>query len=241
MGKQDGPSAGIAMVTALLSLAFNRPVHPDLAMTGELTITGKVREGSGGMGGGGEERRGEERGGKRKWERRKRMERANLGNQVGAKGREKKNTPTPNYPPTEYFTTRTRSGLPSTQSDQMGQVLPIGGVKEKTIAAKRSKVKYILLPRENQKNFEELPDYIRDGLTVFYAAYYEDVFDVAFGSAIELKLKEAPSKTSRGRPKTITKVTTIRVRKSKKKEIEGGGDENDGGVTQSSSEQKDVS
>jgi len=97
---KDGPSAGCAMVTSLLSLATKTPTRPDLAMTGEITLTGKV--------------------------------------------------------------------------------LPIGGVKEKTIAAKRSGVKHIILPKDNEKDFSELPEYIRKGLTVYYAKTYEDVFAVAF-------------------------------------------------------------
>lgn len=100
---KDGPSAGITMVTSLLSLALNRPVRSDIAMTGELTVTGKV--------------------------------------------------------------------------------LPIGGVKEKTIAAKRSRIHHIILPIDNKKDFEELPDFIKEGMTVHYATYYRDVFDFALGSS----------------------------------------------------------
>jgi len=97
---KDGPSAGCAMVTSLLSLALNKPVKNDIAMTGELTLTGKV--------------------------------------------------------------------------------LPIGGVKEKTIAARRSGVFHIILPLENKKDFEELPEYIKKGLQVSYADYYKDIFNIAF-------------------------------------------------------------
>merc|ERR1712159_424345 len=92
---KDGPSAGIAMTTSLLSYALNKPVRNNLAMTGEITLTGKV--------------------------------------------------------------------------------LPVGGIKEKTIAAKRSGIDTIIIPKENQKDFEELDDNIKDGMTVHYAEYYRDV------------------------------------------------------------------
>ncbi|MCB9298757.1 MAG: endopeptidase La, partial [Lewinellaceae bacterium] len=61
-----------------------------------------------------------------------------------------------------------------------GKVLPIGGVKEKTIAARRVKIFNLILPADNQKDFEELPDYLREGITVHYADYFEDVLKVAF-------------------------------------------------------------
>lgn len=96
---KDGPSAGITMALALYSLAMNKPVRENLAMTGELTLTGKV--------------------------------------------------------------------------------LPIGGVKEKIIAARRVGVKEIVLPYDNKKDFEELPSYIRDGVTAHYAYKFEDVLNVA--------------------------------------------------------------
>jgi ATP-dependent Lon protease len=96
---KDGPSAGITMALALYSLAMNKPIREDLAMTGELTLTGKV--------------------------------------------------------------------------------LPIGGVKEKTIAARRVGVKEIILPLENKKDFEELPSYVREGLMVHFAYKFEDVLRIA--------------------------------------------------------------
>ncbi|OQR93321.1 lon protease [Achlya hypogyna] len=97
---KDGPSAGCTMVTALLSLAMNQPVKTNLAMTGELSLTGKV--------------------------------------------------------------------------------LPVGGIKEKTIAARRADVTTIVLPAGNRKDYEELPDYLKEGLDVHFAKVYDDVFKVAF-------------------------------------------------------------
>lgn len=99
--KKDGPSAGITMTTALLSLAMDRPIRGDLAMTGEISLTGKV--------------------------------------------------------------------------------LPVGGIKEKTIAARRAGVNCLILPAENQKDFDELPEYIQEDLEVHFCDEYDDVFDIAFG------------------------------------------------------------
>ncbi len=99
---KDGPSAGITMSLALYSLATRKPVKDNLAMTGEITLTGKV--------------------------------------------------------------------------------LPIGGVKEKTIGARRVGIKELIFPIDNKKDFEELPDYIKEGLTVHFADYFEDVLKVALES-----------------------------------------------------------
>jgi Lon-like ATP-dependent protease len=97
---KDGPSAGCTMVTALLSLALDKPLPSNLAMTGELSLTGKV--------------------------------------------------------------------------------LPVGGIKEKTIAAKRANVTTIILPHENRKDFDDLPDYIREGLEVHFVENYHQVYDIVF-------------------------------------------------------------
>jgi ATP-dependent Lon protease len=97
---KDGPSAGVTMATALLSMARNqKPLRP-LAMTGELTLT--------------------------------------------------------------------------------GEVLAVGGIREKVIAAKRAGIKELILPEPNRRDFDELPDHIRTGLTVHFAAHYADVFAVVF-------------------------------------------------------------
>ncbi|KAF9949412.1 ATP-dependent Lon protease pim1 [Mortierella alpina] len=101
---KDGPSAGITMTTSLLSLALNKPLDPTIAMTGELTLTGKV--------------------------------------------------------------------------------LKIGGLKEKTIAAKRSGVKILIFPQANLSDWEELPENVKEGVTGVPAAWYEDVYKVVFGDTI---------------------------------------------------------
>mgnify|MGYP001809974937 CR=1 FL=1 len=97
---KDGPSAGITMALALYSLAKGKPIKKGLAMTGELTLTGKV--------------------------------------------------------------------------------LPIGGVREKTIAARRVKVFELIFPADNRKDFEELPDYLKEGITAHFVEYFEDVLKVAY-------------------------------------------------------------
>ena len=99
---KDGPSAGVTMATALLSIARREAPQPNLAMTGELTLT--------------------------------------------------------------------------------GQVLPVGGIREKVIAARRQKISTLVLPDANRGDYEELPDYLKDGLTVHFARHYNDVFQVCFGS-----------------------------------------------------------
>ncbi len=98
---KDGPSAGITMTTALLSMITGQPVREKLGMTGELTLTGRV--------------------------------------------------------------------------------LPIGGVKEKTIAARRAGLTALIFPDGNRADYEELPDYLREGLEVHFARTYDDVYKVAFG------------------------------------------------------------
>ncbi|CAA7017160.1 unnamed protein product [Microthlaspi erraticum] len=97
---KDGPSAGCTMITSLLSLATKKPVKKDLAMTGEVTLTGRI--------------------------------------------------------------------------------LPIGGVKEKTIAARRSQVKTIIFPEANRRDFDELAENVKEGLDVHFVDDYEKIFELAF-------------------------------------------------------------
>jgi len=62
-----------------------------------------------------------------------------------------------------------------------GKVLPIGGVKEKTMSAVREGVKTLIFPKGNQKDVERLPDYIKEGVTFHFAKNYEDVYKIVFG------------------------------------------------------------
>ncbi len=62
-----------------------------------------------------------------------------------------------------------------------GKVLPIGGVKEKVIAARRSKLNALIFPKDNQRDVDELAPYLKKGFQFHFVEYYEEVFRVAFG------------------------------------------------------------
>lgn len=116
---KDGPSAGITMATALLSLAMDKAIRNDTAMTGELSLQGKV--------------------------------------------------------------------------------LPIGGLKEKTIAAKRiGFIKHIIIPYENIRDLDEIPDNVKKGITFHPVKQVEEVFDFMFklDENKKNKLKEKALKNS---------------------------------------------
>ena len=102
---KDGPSAGITMATAIVSLATQRPVAGDLAMTGEITIT--------------------------------------------------------------------------------GQVLPIGGLREKLLAAQRAEIKRVIVPRENEPDLEDLPDETRKALKLVLVDNVGEVLETALASKSE--------------------------------------------------------
>lgn len=97
---KDGPSAGITMVTSLISLLLDTPVIDKLGMTGELTLTGRV--------------------------------------------------------------------------------LPIGGVKEKIVAARREGLTTLIFPKENVRDLDLVPSYIKNGLTIHFVEHYDEVFKIAF-------------------------------------------------------------
>ena len=77
-----------------------------------------------------------------------------------------------------------------------GNVLPIGGVKEKVTAAHRSGIRYIILPDHNKKDLEEIPAHIKKDLNFYFAKEIMDVIDVAIPSLNGRKQKPAPRKTS---------------------------------------------
>lgn len=96
---KDGPSAGIAMCTALVSVATSIPVRADVAMTGEITLR--------------------------------------------------------------------------------GEVLPIGGLKEKLLAARRGGIKTVIIPAENERNLQEVPDNIKESLNIHCVKWVDEVLDLA--------------------------------------------------------------
>jgi ATP-dependent Lon protease len=61
-----------------------------------------------------------------------------------------------------------------------GEVFPVGGIREKLIAARRAGIKEIILPADNRSDFEEVPEHVRKGLKVHFASRYDDVLPLLF-------------------------------------------------------------
>ena len=61
-----------------------------------------------------------------------------------------------------------------------GLVMPIGGVKEKMIASKRAKVQEVLLPKDNQEDFDMVPEHIKEGLTPYFVSTFDEVKRICF-------------------------------------------------------------
>ena len=74
-----------------------------------------------------------------------------------------------------------------------GQVLPIGGLREKVLAAQRYGLKRIVVPRDNEPDLEELPEETREELQFILVDSIDDVFAVAFSPAGSSRPKAAPS------------------------------------------------
>jgi len=67
----------------------------------------------------------------------------------------------------------------------VGNVLPVGGIKEKVIATRRAGARDIVLPKSNSKDLMEVPEHVRESLTFHFAEDYADVFRVVFGKRPE--------------------------------------------------------
>ncbi len=79
-----------------------------------------------------------------------------------------------------------------------GRVLPIGGLKEKLIAARRSQLDTLIFPKENLRDYDELPDYLKKGLEIHFVEHYDEVFKIAFPK-VKHETRVAPKKARRAR------------------------------------------
>lgn len=61
-----------------------------------------------------------------------------------------------------------------------GKILPVGGIKEKVIAAKRAGVDTVILPKENEKDFDDLADFIKKDVNVYFVSHYDEIFALVF-------------------------------------------------------------
>lgn len=71
-----------------------------------------------------------------------------------------------------------------------GHVLPVGGIREKIIAARRVGIKNIIIPFDNKHDFDEMPDYLKEGLTMHFAKHFEDVVKLTFMPRTKVSLSK---------------------------------------------------
>ena len=88
-----------------------------------------------------------------------------------------------------------------------GLVLPIGGLKEKTLAAKRAGIKQVIVPKRNEKDLPDIPEEVRNTLKFHFVENIDQVLEVALGASTrgaggKAKNGAAPGKTANGRGKT---------------------------------------
>src|SRR5258706_5769263 len=85
-----------------------------------------------------------------------------------------------------------------------GLVLPIGGLKEKTLAAKRAGIKQVIVPRRNEKDLPEIPEEVRNTLKFHFVDTVDQVLEVALGTSPPSsgKTKSTPGKAANGRNKS---------------------------------------
>ena len=66
-----------------------------------------------------------------------------------------------------------------------GQVLAVGGIREKVIAARRARITELILPFANRSDFESLPDYLTVGIQAHFVRSFREVFDIVFDASAE--------------------------------------------------------
>lgn len=125
---KDGPSAGVGMVTALMSVITNTQIRADVAMTGEVTLRGKV--------------------------------------------------------------------------------LPIGGLKEKLLAAHRGGIKTVLIPSENERDLREIPENIKDQLEIIPVKWVDEVIDVALTGDLEKNVASVLEKEAATQQNQLGQMST---------------------------------
>jgi ATP-dependent Lon protease len=69
----------------------------------------------------------------------------------------------------------------------IGKVLPVGGIKEKILAAKRAGITTLILPRQNEKDVADVPSYALTDMTIHYADHVEQIFDLILLPALQKK------------------------------------------------------
>jgi ATP-dependent Lon protease len=77
---------------------------------------------------------------------------------------------------------KVKSGIAMTgELSLTGKVLPVGGIKEKVLAAKRAGIKTVILPKQNEKDLKEVPERHRKGLKFFPVEHFDEVLKIAIG------------------------------------------------------------
>jgi ATP-dependent Lon protease len=87
-----------------------------------------------------------------------------------------------------------------------GKVLPVGGIKEKVIAAKSAGIKTVILPDKNEKDLEDVSPAVRDALTFRFVTEIEAVLGIVFGEALEKRARALRESPAAGEPEPTVPV-----------------------------------
>lgn len=91
-----------------------------------------------------------------------------------------------------------------------GQVLPVGGIREKVVAARRLGIKTLIIPEDNTKDYNELPDYLKQGMTLHFAKHFDDVARLTFNIRSQSPAYKAHlQKTEKNPSASSTPVTEV--------------------------------